>query len=168
MTLVSGYPLWHLSIDDNMDVHKDVRYQVKHRLHMPWTPSDSLSQNSWDIALLMLVRCARFGALTAIKNIGRTRRPARGDKKKKKKKQRLGGSVPTIFVWDCSIVMPGHYKKIMPGDYKITANQSARTIELWGRPLNMATGRLTFIYCVFYHRRVKSIFNRQKLTRKRK
>ena len=32
-------PFWQLSIDHNMDVHKDVRYQVKHRLYMPWTPS---------------------------------------------------------------------------------------------------------------------------------
>ena len=28
-----------LSIDHNMDVHKDVHYQVKHRLYIPWTPS---------------------------------------------------------------------------------------------------------------------------------
>ena len=27
MTLVSGYSFWQLSIDHNMDVHKDVQYQ---------------------------------------------------------------------------------------------------------------------------------------------
>ena len=27
--LVSGYPFWQLSIDHNMDVHKDVGYQVQ-------------------------------------------------------------------------------------------------------------------------------------------
>ena len=32
-------PLLKLSIDLNMDVHKDAHYQVKHRLYMPWTPS---------------------------------------------------------------------------------------------------------------------------------
>ena len=33
-------PFWQLSINYNMDVHKDVQvYQVKHRLYMPWTPS---------------------------------------------------------------------------------------------------------------------------------
>ena len=31
MTLVSGYPVWHLSIDHNNDVY----YQVKHRLQPP-------------------------------------------------------------------------------------------------------------------------------------
>ena len=30
---------WQLSLDHNMDVHKGVHYQVKHRLYMPWTPS---------------------------------------------------------------------------------------------------------------------------------
>ena len=39
---------------------------------------------------------ARFGELTAIDNIGRTRRRARSEKTV------LGGNVPTIFVWDCS------------------------------------------------------------------
>ena len=39
VTLVSRYPFWQLSIDHNMDVHKDVHYQVKHRLYMPWTPT---------------------------------------------------------------------------------------------------------------------------------
>ena len=38
VTLVSGYPFWQLSIDHNMDVHKDVHYQLKHRLYIPWTP----------------------------------------------------------------------------------------------------------------------------------
>ena len=38
-TLVCGYPSWQLSIDHNMDVYKDVQYQVKHRLYMSWTPS---------------------------------------------------------------------------------------------------------------------------------
>ena len=32
-------PFWQLSFDHNMDVHKGVHYQVKHRLYMPWTPS---------------------------------------------------------------------------------------------------------------------------------
>ena len=33
-------PFWQLSIDHNMDVHKDVHYQAKHRLYItPWTPS---------------------------------------------------------------------------------------------------------------------------------
>ena len=32
VTLVRGYRFWQLSIDSNMDVHKDVHY-------MPWTPS---------------------------------------------------------------------------------------------------------------------------------
>jgi len=27
------------SIDHIVDVYKDVHYQVKHRLYMPWTPS---------------------------------------------------------------------------------------------------------------------------------
>ena len=39
VTLVSGYPFRQLSIDHNMDVHKDVHYQVKHRLYMLWTSS---------------------------------------------------------------------------------------------------------------------------------
>ena len=39
VTLFCGYPFWQLSIDDNINVHKDVHYQVKHRLHMPWTAS---------------------------------------------------------------------------------------------------------------------------------
>ena len=42
---------------------------------------------------------ARFGELTAIINIGRTRRRARS------KKTVLGGSVPTIFVWDCGLTV---------------------------------------------------------------
>ena len=29
----------YCTTDHNMDVHKDVHYQVKHRLYMPWTPS---------------------------------------------------------------------------------------------------------------------------------
>ena len=33
----TGYPFLQLSIDRNMDVHKDVHYQVKHRLYIPWT-----------------------------------------------------------------------------------------------------------------------------------
>ena len=33
VTLVSGCPFWQLSVDHNMDVHKDVHYQVKHRLY---------------------------------------------------------------------------------------------------------------------------------------
>ena len=33
VTLVSGYPFRQLSIDHNMDVHKDVRYQVKQILY---------------------------------------------------------------------------------------------------------------------------------------
>ena len=36
VTLVSRYSFWQLSIDHNMDGHKDVYYQVKHRLYMPW------------------------------------------------------------------------------------------------------------------------------------
>ena len=51
VTRVSGYPLWQLSIDHNMDVHKAVHYQVKHRLHVPWTASYNLSQNCWDTLL---------------------------------------------------------------------------------------------------------------------
>ena len=39
VTSGSGYPFWQLSIDNNMDVSKDVYYQVKHRLYMLWTPS---------------------------------------------------------------------------------------------------------------------------------
>ena len=39
VTLISGYPFWQLSIDHNMNVHKDVHYQVKNRLYMPWTSS---------------------------------------------------------------------------------------------------------------------------------
>ena len=39
VTLVSGYPFWQLSPDHNMSVHKDVHYQVKHRLYMPLTSS---------------------------------------------------------------------------------------------------------------------------------
>ena len=35
-----GIPfLTAVNIDHNMDVHKDVYYQVKHRLYMSWTPS---------------------------------------------------------------------------------------------------------------------------------
>ena len=34
---VSGYPFWKPSFDHNMDVHKDVYYQVRHRLYMLWT-----------------------------------------------------------------------------------------------------------------------------------
>ena len=30
VTLVSTYPFWQLSIEHNMDVYKDVHYQVKH------------------------------------------------------------------------------------------------------------------------------------------
>ena len=37
VTLVGGYPFWQLSIDHNMYVYKDVHYQVKHRLNIPWT-----------------------------------------------------------------------------------------------------------------------------------
>ena len=32
-------PFWQLSIDRNMDVYKDIHYQVKHRLYMAWTSS---------------------------------------------------------------------------------------------------------------------------------
>ena len=32
-------PFWQLSIGHNMDVHKDVHYQVKQRLYTAWTPS---------------------------------------------------------------------------------------------------------------------------------
>ena len=39
VTLVHGCPFWQLSVDHNMDVHKDVHYQVKHRLYTPWTPT---------------------------------------------------------------------------------------------------------------------------------
>ena len=39
VTLVSRYTFWQLSIENNKDVHKDVHYQVKHRLYMPWTSS---------------------------------------------------------------------------------------------------------------------------------
>ena len=31
-------PFLLMSIGHNMDVHKDVHYQVKHRLYMAWTP----------------------------------------------------------------------------------------------------------------------------------
>ena len=31
VTLISRYPFWQLSIDHNMDLHKDVHYQVKQR-----------------------------------------------------------------------------------------------------------------------------------------
>ena len=41
VTLVSGYPFWQLPIYHNMDVQKDVHYQVKHRLYIPWTPTNS-------------------------------------------------------------------------------------------------------------------------------
>ena len=34
VTLVSGYPFWQLSFDHNMDVHKDVHFQLRHRLYM--------------------------------------------------------------------------------------------------------------------------------------
>ena len=37
VTLVSGYPFWQLSFDHNMDVHKDVHFQLRHRLYMLWT-----------------------------------------------------------------------------------------------------------------------------------
>jgi len=37
VTVVSGNPFWQLQIDYSMDVHKDVHYQVKHRLYMTWT-----------------------------------------------------------------------------------------------------------------------------------
>ena len=37
VTVVSGYPFWQLQIDYNMDVHKDVHYQVTHRLYMTYT-----------------------------------------------------------------------------------------------------------------------------------
>ena len=50
--------------------------------------------------LLAQCWCARFGELTAIKNIGRRRRRART------KQTALGGSVPTIFVWDYSLFRP--------------------------------------------------------------
>ena len=33
------YPFWQLSIDHNIDVHKDVHYQIKHTLYMSWTPT---------------------------------------------------------------------------------------------------------------------------------
>ena len=36
-SVVSGYPFWQLQIDYNMDVHKDVHYQVTHRLYMTYT-----------------------------------------------------------------------------------------------------------------------------------
>ena len=39
VTLVSRYTFWQLSIENNKDVHKDVHYQVKHRLYMPLTSS---------------------------------------------------------------------------------------------------------------------------------
>ena len=40
VTLVSGHPfLTAVNWPINMEVHKDVHYQVKHRLYMPWTPS---------------------------------------------------------------------------------------------------------------------------------
>ena len=43
MTLVSEYPFCQLSINLNMDVHKDVHYQVKHRWYMP----EHLARNAW-------------------------------------------------------------------------------------------------------------------------
>ena len=43
VTLVSGYPFWQLSIDHNMDVHKDVHYQNcklnTDCIYLAWTPS---------------------------------------------------------------------------------------------------------------------------------
>ena len=33
------YPFWQLSIDHNINVHKDVHYQIKHTLYMSWTPN---------------------------------------------------------------------------------------------------------------------------------
>ena len=42
MTLVNGYHFSQLSIDQNMDVHKDtVHYQVQHILHIPLAPTSS-------------------------------------------------------------------------------------------------------------------------------
>ena len=39
VTQVGECPFWQLSINHNMDIHKDVHYQVKHTLYMPWTSS---------------------------------------------------------------------------------------------------------------------------------
>ena len=42
MTLVNGCHFGQLSIDQNMDVHKDtVHYQVKHILNIPLAPTSS-------------------------------------------------------------------------------------------------------------------------------
>ena len=43
--MVSEYPFWQLSIDHNMDIHKDVHYQVKQRLYMPWTPWTTIARS---------------------------------------------------------------------------------------------------------------------------
>ena len=45
VTLVSEYPFCQLSINLNMDVHKDVHYQVKHRWYMP----EHLTRNAWSL-----------------------------------------------------------------------------------------------------------------------
>ena len=69
----------------------------------------SVSQNCWETllsAVFLPSQCwwARFGELPVINNIGRTRRWAKV--KKKKKNSELSGSVPAIFVWDCSYWLP--------------------------------------------------------------
>ena len=46
LTPVGGYSFWQLSVDHNIDVHKDVHYQV-HKLLMPWTPTIP-DKSSWE------------------------------------------------------------------------------------------------------------------------
>ena len=62
-----------------------------------WTQSQSKFLGQFAVFLPSQCWCARFGELTAMNNIVRTSRRARS----KKKKTVLGGSVPTIFDWDC-------------------------------------------------------------------
>ena len=62
-----------------------------------WTQSQSKLLGQFAVFLPSQCWCARFGELTAMNNIVRTSRRARS----KKKKTVLGGSVPTIFDWDC-------------------------------------------------------------------
>ena len=51
----------------------------------------------------------------------------------------------------------------MLGDYKITANQSARTIVDIQSGQHQSSDRLSFIYYACHHHCVKSVFNRHKL-----
>ena len=58
----------------------------------------SLGQNCWDTVVFLPSHswCARFGELTAINNIVRTRR-----RQARSKKTAFGGRVLNTFVWDC-------------------------------------------------------------------